>query len=55
MYREKLRLTTLLERKIKGDLIEIFKRINGISKDGRHFFLYFSLNWKFIVKTDFKN
>ena len=31
---EKLRLATLLERRMKGDLIENFKIINGISNYG---------------------
>ena len=35
---EKLRLTILLENRIRGYLIETFKIINGISNYGRHFF-----------------
>ena len=38
---KKLGLTTLLERKMSGDLIETFKIINGISYHGRHFFNIF--------------
>ena len=40
-YRERLKslgLTTLLERRMRGDLIETFKIINGISKYGTSFF-----------------
>ena len=40
-YREKLEkigLTILLEKRMRRDLIEIFKMINGISNHGRHFF-----------------
>ena len=40
---EKLGLTTLLER-MKSDLNEIFKIINEISNNGRHFLKYFSSN-----------
>ena len=40
---------------MKGDLIKTFKIINGISNYHRHFLKNFSSNWKFIVKTDFKN
>ena len=36
--KEKLRLTTLQERRLRGDLIKTFKIINGISNYGRHFF-----------------
>jgi hypothetical protein len=35
---EKLGLTTLLERRTRGDLIETFKIINGISDYGQHLF-----------------
>ena len=35
---ESLGLTTLLERRMRGDLIETFKIINGISKYGNEFF-----------------
>ena len=35
---KKLGLTILLERGMRGDLIGAFKRINGISDCGRHFF-----------------
>ena len=52
---EKLGLTTLLERRIRGDLIETFKIIYGVSNYNGHFFQYFSLNWKFTVKADVKN
>ena len=34
---ERLGLTTLLERRMRGDLIEAFKMINGIFNLGRHF------------------
>ena len=52
---EKLGLTILLERRIRGDLIETFKIIKEISSYGRHFFLnIFFLNWKFTVKAGFK-
>ena len=40
---EKLGLTTLQERRMRGDLIETFKIINGISSYGRHFFNTFPL------------
>ena len=49
---EKLGWTTLLERRMKGDLIESFKIINGISNNGRHSLNHFSSNWKFTVKID---
>ena len=39
---------------MKVDLIETFKMIIGISNYVGHFFHYFSLNWKFIIKLDFK-
>ena len=47
---EKSGLTTLLDRRLRGDLTETFKIIDGISNYGR----YFSI---FILKlvTDFKN
>ena len=35
---EKLGLTTLLERRMRGDLIKTFKIINGISNYSRYFF-----------------
>ena len=35
---EKLGLTTLQERRMRGDLIEAFKIINEISNYNRHFF-----------------
>ena len=35
---EKLGLTTLLERRARGDLIETFKIVNGISDYGQHLF-----------------
>ena len=35
---EKLGLIILLERKTRGDLMETFKVVNGISNYGRHFF-----------------
>ena len=35
---EKLGLTTLLERRMRSDLIETFKIINGISNYGRYLF-----------------
>ena len=40
-YHERLRklgLTTLLERRMRGDLIETFKIINGLNDYGAHFF-----------------
>ena len=37
---EKLELTILLERRMRGDLIETFKMINGFSNNGRHFFIF---------------
>ena len=52
---EKLGLTILLERRIRDDLIETFKIIHGISNYGGHFFQYFSSNWEFTTKADFKN
>ena len=35
---KKLNLTTLLERRMRGDLIETFKILNGFSDSGRSFF-----------------
>ena len=35
---EKIELTTLLERRMRGDPTEIFKIINGISNYSRYFF-----------------
>ena len=35
---QELNLTTLLERRARGDLIETFKILNGFSHYGRHFF-----------------
>ena len=35
---EKLNLTTLLERRVRGDLIETFKILSGIANYGEHFF-----------------
>ena len=35
---EYLNLTTLLERRVRGDLIETFKIVSGISNYGEHFF-----------------
>ena len=43
-----------IERRMKGDLIETYKIINGIPNYGGHFFQYFSPNWKFTVNTNFK-
>ena len=37
---EKLRLTTLLERRMRSDLIETFKIINGISNYNRFFSIF---------------
>jgi hypothetical protein len=37
---EKLGLTTLLERRARGDLIETFKIVNGISNYGKHLFKF---------------
>ena len=37
---EKLGLTTLLERRARGDLIETFKIVNGISKYGENLFRF---------------
>jgi hypothetical protein len=40
-YKERLEalgLTTLLERRMRGDLIETFKILNGFSKYGAQFF-----------------
>ena len=37
---EKLGLTTLLERRARGDLIETFKIVNGISKYGKNLFKF---------------
>ena len=51
---QKLGLTTLLERRMRNDLIETFQIINGISNYKR-LFKNISLAWKFVVKTDFKN
>ena len=52
---KKLWLTTLLERRIRGDLIETFKIINGISNYGRYFFNFSpqtgNLLWRQISKT----
>ena len=38
---------------MRGDLIETFRIINGMS-NYVDFFSYFSLNWKFSVKSRFK-
>ena len=46
---------TLLKKRMRSDLIETFKLINGISNYDRRFFQYLSSNWKFTVKADFKN
>ena len=39
---EKMGLTTLLDRRIRGDLIETFKIISRISNSDKDFFQYFS-------------
>ena len=39
---EKLGFTTLLERRMRGDLIKTFKIISEISNYYRHFLKYFS-------------
>ena len=52
---EKLGLTSLLEKRMRGDLTETIKIIFGISTYSKHFFQFFSLNWKFTIKVDFKN
>ena len=47
---KKLGLTTLLEGRIRDDLIETFKIINGIFNCDKHFFQYVPMNWKFTFK-----
>ena len=44
-----------LERRMSDDQIETFIMMNEISNYDRCFFQYLSTNWKFTVKTDFKN
>ena len=43
---EKLNLTTLLERRVRGDLIETFKILSGIANYGEHFFYYLTKWYK---------
>ena len=50
---EKLRLTTLLEIRMRGDRNETFKIIEFLII--RDPFFITSSNWKFTVKKDFKN
>ena len=55
-YRKRLQrlvLTTLLERRKRGDLIETFKIMEFLIMEDS--FQYFFSNSKFTVKTDFKN
>ena len=52
---QNLGLPSWLERSIRSDLSETYKIINGISYYGKYVFQYFSSNWKFSVKTYFKN
>ena len=52
---EEIRINYFTREKNETDLIKTLKIINGISNYGRHFFHYFSSNWKFTVKTDFNN
>ena len=54
----RLRLPNLLiylTRRLRADIIENLKIMNGISNYVRHFFQYLTSNWKFIAKTGFKN
>ena len=56
-YRERfetLELINLLERRVKGVLIETLKIINGISNYGRHYFNMIPWTGEFTVKTDLK-
>ena len=47
---EKLILTTLLERRMRADLNETFKIINGISNYGRYFFRISSQTWNLLTR-----
>ena len=51
---EKLKLNSILERRMEDDLMENFQKIKVISYC-RYFCQYFLSNLKFAVKTDFKN
>lgn len=46
-----LGLTTLLERRMRGDLIEVFKILNGYSNYGQNFFKLSEKTGNLIVKT----
>ena len=48
-----IRINDFTRKKLRGDLIETFKIINGISNVNRHFSL-FHPNGKFTVMADFK-
>ena len=50
----KLRLTTMLERRMRSDLKETIKIMEFLFTVDI-FFKYFSSNWTFTVKADFKN
>ena len=47
---EKLGSTTLLERRMRDDLTETFKIINGISNYGRHFFNISPQTWNLLSR-----
>ena len=49
----KLGLTILLKKRMRGDLIEIFKIINGISNYDRHFFSIFLLELEIYYQDKF--
>ena len=51
---EKLELTILLEKRIRGDLTETFKIINGISNYGRDCFLIFLLKLEIYCPVRFQ-
>ena len=46
---EKLNLTTLLERRMRGDLIETFRVLNGFTDYGQHWFTVSERTGKLVV------
>ena len=49
---EVLGLTTLLERRMRGDLIEVFKILNGFSNYGQCFFNLSARTGNLVVRSD---
>ena len=47
---EKLKLTTLLERRMRGDLIETFKILNGLTDYGESWFNVSERTGKLVIK-----